>query len=392
MNSGRPEEDAAGYAPADRRVSPPDPKRFRIRGDLPQVMRLSRKALAAIGVTAGLAIGGALIYALQPQSHDAPENLVAPDNSRRPGPLLAAPADYGKMSGSASPLPGDLVASNGPAPDDGAFVPLPPVEQPASLPPPDPAIAAEQQELRIAGQEAGNARTSGLFLGTQTNGKETAAAPAAPTQPASFLSPRQGKETTSAGRIQLPVSARILQAGSVIPAALVTGVRSDLPGQIIAQVTQNVYDSPTGQILLIPQGARLIGEYDSEIASGQNRLLLAWDRLILPGGRSILLDRLPGADPSGKAGLADRTDYHWSGILKAALISTLLGAGTEIVTNDQSDIARALRSGTQDTVSETGRQLVERELKIAPTLTIRPGFALRIIVTRDIVFEEAGAP
>lgn len=115
-------------------------------------------------------------------------------------------------------------------------------------------------------------------------------------------------------------SPNVVQAGSIIPAALITGIRSDLPGQITAQVTQNVYDSPTGRILLIPQGARLIGEYDSDVASGQNRVLLAWDRLILPGGHSILLDRLPGADVAGMAGLQDRTNFHWGNMLRAVSI------------------------------------------------------------------------
>ena len=91
----------------------------------------------------------------------------------------------------------------------------------------------------------------------------------------------------------------MVQAGAVIPAALVTGLRSDLPGQITAQVTSNVYDSPTGRFLLIPQGARLIGEYDSRVAFGQSRVLLAWTRLILPNGRSIVLERQPGADAAG---------------------------------------------------------------------------------------------
>jgi type IV secretion system protein VirB10 len=183
----------------------------------------------------------------------------------------------------------------------------------------------------------------------------------------------------------------VVQAGSVIPAALITGIRSDLPGQITAQVTQNVYDSPTGRILLIPQGSRLIGEYDSDVAAGQNRVLLAWDRLILPGGQSILLDRLPGADAAGMAGLEDQTNYHWGNMLKAALISTLLGAGTELISNGDSDLIRALRFGTQDTISQTGRQVVQRQLNVPPTLTVRPGFLLRIIVTRDLVLEPVPA-
>ncbi len=157
-------------------------------------------------------------------------------------------------------------------------------------------------------------------------------------------------------------------------------------------MTQNVYDSPTGRILLIPQGARLIGDYDSEISVGQERVLLAWNRLILPGGRSIRLDRQPGADARGMAGIADRTDHHWGSMLRAALVSTLLGVGAELGSDGDDALVRALRDGPQDTVNQSGRRLVERQMNIPPTLTIRPGFALRVLVTRDLILEPpAGA-
>ena len=152
-------------------------------------------------------------------------------------------------------------------------------------------------------------------------------------------------------------------------------------------MTQNIYDSPTGRILLIPQGSRLIGEYDSEIVAGQNRVLLTWDRLTFPGGRSIALGRLPGADAGGMAGLADRTDYHWGHMFKAALISTLLGVGAELGADDDDRLVRAIRSGSQDSIGQTGRQIVDRQLAIPPTITISPGFAFRVIVTRDLVLE-----
>ncbi|MBP0574207.1 TrbI/VirB10 family protein, partial [Mycobacterium tuberculosis] len=92
---------------------------------------------------------------------------------------------------------------------------------------------------------------------------------------------------------------------------LITGIRSDLPGQITAQVTENIYDSPTGRILLIPQGTRVIGQYDNGVGFGQRRILLVWNRLIFPNGRSVVLERQPGADTQGYAGLEDGVDYHW---------------------------------------------------------------------------------
>jgi len=187
-----------------------------------------------------------------------------------------------------------------------------------------------------------------------------------------------------------PVSPNVVQAGSVIPAALITGIRSDLPGQISAQVTQNVYDSVTGRILLIPQGSRLIGDYDSQVSFGQHRVLLAWNRLILPGGRSIVLDRQPGAEAAGFAGLQDGVNYHWGNMAKAALISTVLGIGEEPGSGSDNDLARALRRGSQDTISQTGQQIVSQQLNVPPTLTIRPGFPVRVIVTRDLVLEPIG--
>lgn len=173
----------------------------------------------------------------------------------------------------------------------------------------------------------------------------------------------------------------------MIPAALITGIRSDQPGLVTAQVTENVYDSLSGRRLLIPQGARLIGDYASDVGFGQRRVLLAWNRLILPDGRSIVLDRQPAADPSGYAGLEDGVDYHWGGVAKAALVSTLLGVGSELGSGGESDLVRALRRGSQESVNRTGEQIVARELDIRPTLTIRPGYPVRVLVTRDIVME-----
>jgi len=184
-----------------------------------------------------------------------------------------------------------------------------------------------------------------------------------------------------------PASPYILQAGAVIPAAMITGIRSDLPGQITAQVTENVYDGPTGSLLLIPQGTRIIGQYDAGVTFGQRRVLLVWNRLILPNGRSIVLERQPGADASGYAGLEDGVDYHWWDLMKAAGLSTLLGIGTELVTDDEDRLIRAIRDGAQDTINQAGQQIVQRQLQVAPTLTIRPGFPVRVIVTRDLVLE-----
>lgn len=196
------------------------------------------------------------------------------------------------------------------------------------------------------------------------------------------------RRTISTETLQAPASPYTVQAGAVIAAAMVTGLRSDLPGQITAQVTENVYDGPTGRILLIPQGARLIGEYDAQVSFGQSRALLVWSRLILPNGRSIILERQPGADASGYAGLEDKVDNHWGQLFRAAMLSTLLSVGSEAGTSsDESDLLQAIRRGGSDSISQTGRQIVGRSLSIQPTITIRPGFPVRVIVTRDLVLE-----
>ncbi len=266
-----------------------------------------------------------------------------------------------------------------------------------------PAVDPEEQR-RLAEEEA--ARLSRVFFqtapgtGTATGSASSSLAGlglagqngATSTQDrhAAFLNGPVDRRTVASDRVMPPASPYILQAGAVIPAALITGIRSDLPGQITAQVTENVYDSPTGSLLLIPQGTRIIGQYDDGVTFGQRRVLLVWNRLILPGGRSIVLERQPGADASGYAGLEDGVDYHWWDLMKAAGLSTLLGIGTELATDDEDRLIRAIRDGAQDTINQAGQQIVQRQLQVAPTLTIRPGFPVRVIVTRDLIFENTG--
>lgn len=155
-------------------------------------------------------------------------------------------------------------------------------------------------------------------------------------------------------------------------------------------MTENIFDSPTGRILVIPQGTRIIGQYDNGVQYGQSRVLLVWNRLILPNGRSIVLERQPGADAQGYAGLEDGVDYHWWDLAKAAGLSTLLSVGSELAIDDQDRLLRAIRNGGQDTINDAGQQIIRRQLNVPPTLTIRPGFPVRVIVTRDLVLEPYG--
>jgi len=243
----------------------------------------------------------------------------------------------------------------------------------------DPRLEAHREAVA-------SARTSSLFIAVaapRTSEGEAKASLEAEMAKASAADPR----ATSSERLQAPASPYILQAGAIIPAALVTGLRSDVPGLAIAQVTQDVFDSLGGGHLLVPRGARLVGRYDAIVASGQRRLGVSWDRLILPSGRSILLDQLPGADARGMAGLQDEIDFHRWEILGAAGLSTLLAIGAEAGTGDESDVARALRRGAAQSVSDVGQQVVGRSLDRVPTLMIRPGAPLRVLLTRDLVLE-----
>jgi type IV secretion system protein TrbI len=367
---------------------------MRLRAESPRVTRISRKALTGLGLVAGLGIGGALIYALQTADRQqAGEELVTTDRRQTADGLRDLPGSYGDVPVLGPPLPGDLGGPVLRAREEGQ--PLPATHMPV------PAVDEEEQR-RLAELEA--ARTSSLFF--QTQGGSSAGLPSFQPMPGSsipgltgtgtqdrhlaFLNAEVDRRTVAEDRVMAPASPYILQAGSVIPAAMITGIRSDLPGQVTAQVTQNVYDSPTGSLLLIPQGTRIIGEYDAGATFGQRRVLLVWNRLILPNGRSIVLERQPGADASGYAGLEDGVDYHWWDLMRAAGLSTLLGVGAELAASDDDRLIRAIRDGAQDTINQAGQQIIQRQLQVAPTLTVRPGFPVRVIVTRDLVLEPYG--
>lgn len=400
---------------------------LKLRPNPRPAVRLSRKALVLLSCAGATILGGALILALYP-SHPKDARAAQPDYSVQNRPVAdrfnGLPKDYTQalpppqsVPRLGAPLPGDLgkpiLDAQGKTidPADSSALASPVTGAPPSYAATSPAAgsATPQAQLRDA------ARQSQLF--TQAGKAGDAPLPAAQALPdanalgaldssvdasrpetsapasrqVAFLNQGRDRLTTSPERLQPPPSPYLILAGSIIPAALITGIRSDLPGQVTAQVSQNVYDSLTGRFLLIPQGSRLIGQYDDAIAFGQNRVLLAWTRLILPDGKSLILDKASGADAQGLAGLSDQTDYHGSGVLQAAALSTVLSLGAEAGSSGKdSEIIKALRSGAADSISRTGQQVVERQLNIQPTLTIRPGFPVRVILTRDLVLEPYG--
>ncbi len=213
-------------------------------------------------------------------------------------------------------------------------------------------------------------------------------AAADPQRKLAFLKSTPAAGVTNPHRLQTLASPYQLMAGTIIAASLVTGLNSDLPGFVIAQVTENVFDSVSGRFLLIPQGARLVGTYDNVLSFGQERALIVWQRLILPDGSSIVIDNLPATDSGGYAGIAGEVDTHTRKLFEGVLLSTVLSVGSSLAfgsTSGASDSVRALRESTGQTTNRAGQRLVEKDLNVQPTLTVRPGWPLRVIVHTDIV-------
>ncbi|BEK48770.1 TrbI/VirB10 family protein [Campylobacter coli] len=191
---------------------------------------------------------------------------------------------------------------------------------------------------------------------------------------------------------QKPLSTYEIKAGWNIPAILITGVNSDLPGQILAQVTQNVYDSATGKYLLIPQGTKVVGAYSSNIIYGQSRLLVAWNKLIFPNGDTLNLDGMQGASQDGYTGFEDQVDNHYFRIFGSAFLLSSISAGIALSdnsdTNSEKETAsdKAIAQAIQQ-MGQVASEMIRKNMNISPTLKIRPGYKFNIFVTKDIILE-----
>ena len=390
----------------------PDLKaQLRLRPEPRRVTRLSRKVLIGVGGVASIAIAAALLWALDTsrRSGQSSTELYNTENRTPADGLAGLPRDYTNVPKLGPALPGDLGRPIRRAQDEGRPV-TPPAIQTPRVDPDEERRLAEMEAARLAklftdsrgertaegqidtARAAGNVDpATGLTLPAETPPVDSGSAQNMQDRKLAFVNAASDKRTVSPDRVQEKASPYIVQAGTVIPGALINGIKSDLPGSVTAQVTEHVYDSPTGAHLLIPQGSRLIGQYDSQVAFGQSRVLLVWNRLIMPDGTSIVLERLQGADPQGFSGLEDGVDYHWGQLFRAAALSTLLGVGTQLSASNESEIARAIRESAQDSAEDIGQQIVRRQLNIQPTLTIRPGFPIRIIVQKDLLMQPWGA-
>ncbi|ACT58359.1 TrbI/VirB10 family protein [Hirschia baltica] len=400
--------------------------KLNIRSKPRPVTRINRKVLivgAGIGVM-GL-FAAANIALAPPKAVDPSQRreLYNTTNTRKPDGLARLPKTYNDVPKLGPPLNGDLGATILAAERDLGIEPTYLTNNPHSFKP-NPLDEAERAARMRQAKLAEAASQAPVFFQLQSrSGVTSSATPALSAQHQAMLETRselmalakssmpqtgsgfggqhdsnlQDKKLAFANehtrsdiynphRLETPASPYQIMAGSLIPASLVTGINSDLPGAIIAQVTQPVYDTASGHHILIPQGARLLGRYQSNVSFGQNRALVTWNRILFPDGRSIIISA-PGADSQGFAGLSDKTDHHWDRVFAAAGLATLLNIGSELGSNDDSDIVRAIRNGTSDTINQAGQAIVDKQLGIQPTIKVRPGWPLRVIVTRDLILE-----
>ncbi|HEX8223804.1 MAG TPA: TrbI/VirB10 family protein [Allosphingosinicella sp.] len=398
---------------ASREIPAPpkeDPETLVLRGTPRPVVRFRRGLI--IGITG--AVAAALVtvtwVALEPPSF----RIAAGDDQgseplakAAPEALADAPASYGDVPRLGPPLPGDLGRPILEHQRSQSGEASPPAAQAAPSEAEAVRAAAEaERQRRAAAEEA--ARSSGVIVQITGRGGAGAPTPAAAergqngeTEPA--VNPSASAGETRAGQARRAEFGRsegdvnphplrpapspwTLSAGTIIPASLVTGLNSDLPGTVIAQVTENVRDSTTGRTILVPQGARLIGSYDSAVAYGQRRALLVWQRIVFPDGSSIRLGNAPATDLAGFSGVEDGVDFHTWRLLRGIALSTLLGVGTELTFGSgEGDLVRAVRESTQQNAARAGDQITQRNLNVQPTLTVRPGWPLRAVIHRDLV-------
>ena len=207
-----------------------------------------------------------------------------------------------------------------------------------------------------------------------------------------FLGDPSDQASYLKGRLQEPISDYEIKAGTVIPAALITGLNSDLPGEIIGQVTEHVYDTVTGRHLLIPQGTKVFGRYNAQVSYGQDRAQIVWDRLIMPNGNSIQLDAMVGTDKAGYAGVADQVDHHTGRLFGAILLSSVISVGANLATDNGSNNALVANLGdaAAQQAATVGSQIVDRQLNVQPTITIRPGHRFNVLVGKDTILRRYG--
>jgi len=367
-----------------------DPESLAIRARPARAIRFRRGLIVGLVGASAVGLTGVAWFALKPVAFT--RGLERQELSEPAAPasdtLDKLPTSYGDAPKLGPPLPGDLgrpiLARQRELVRAG-------VGNPGSLP---PAVSLREEAIEPRATSLQSARASDLLIQLQSaSSTSTVLEPPslADAPPEASLGSRLQVNERDAGasdRGSAPAEPRhVLASGSVIAGSLLTGLRSDLPGLVLAQVTEPAYDSTTGRVLLVPQGTRLIGRYESANAFGQRRALIVWERMILPDGRALMIENAPATDPAGYGGLEDRVDFHSWSLLKGVALSTLLGLAPELALGGGGDLLDAIRRTTQIGGARAGDQIVGRSLDMRPTITIRPGARVRMLVHKDMLLQ-----
>jgi len=438
------ERDPVTGEPVGEGYTPPNDAPIPLATPKPKVKTVDKRKVGILAAVLGGAVAVAFVVAFSPkpkQSKEAEEKPAEPVSaSNRAEVLNALPGDYSDAAKRRAqevpqlgpPMPGEigqmqLEAQRAAAAQAGQPMPA---GAPAYN---NPQYTAQQQfyaqqELERL-KRAADARSAspgfgrgGSAGGAGTGGALTAGAPLSPDEllrqnlfaqaggaPAAtgldnkaarddanrqddkrdFLRNERADSHVLAQGVQGPATPTVISAGTIIPALFLTGINSDLPGQITAQVSQPVYDTPTGRHVVIPQGSVLIGTYDSRVTFGQNRVLLVWQRLRFPNGASLNLEGMPGVDMSGYAGVRDKVNNHWGKLITSVVLSSTLSAAVAVAEGDsfssfERDAGQAASQGAAQAINQAGGQIVQRSLQIQPTLEIRPGQRVAVMVNKDL--------
>jgi type IV secretory pathway VirB10-like protein len=377
---------------------PPPEEALRLRVKPASPKRLNRKMLLG----GSCLLGGVVVFALMSGLSERPDRVSAaraheaPATATTPEELRALPSGYDaeSLASAADEAPRDMFWGERGPPEGWEQPGLQPPENEFWAPAPAPPPQAPAPRPQMAGAEAPDPAAAPLFFEARHNGPRVGAL--AGTHLADqaiegggrregFMANQQRSADVLDSPYLPPRSPFELQAGAVIPAALVTALNSDLPGRVIAHVTAPVYDSVSGDHLLIPQGARLIGTYDSANVYGDNRIYLVWNRIIMPNGWSIQLQGMEAADPTGAAGLSDRTDNHLDRLGGAIGLSAVLSIlANEAEGDDNQSLTQSVGDAAAQEAARVGGRIIDRQLNVRPTLRVRPGAPVRVLVTRDI--------
>ena len=398
--------------------SAPDPLQLRTRPR--RVTRVNRRVLIVVAGVGLALLAGLILIALDPPSWrktgNGPE-LVIVERKATPDGLDRLPSSYDRLDANKQAPPKSLPSGvpqlkdadpvndleraekvrlarlAAQARESGTSFRLQQKNAPTE-PARNSALAAPSSPARTEPEPLAAAAAATTRLRSPLDGTPSGADATDQTRKLAFLKAGPEKEIYNPHAQQTPVSPYQLMAGTIIAASLVTGLNSDLPGFVIAQVTEHAYDTVSGEHLLIPQGSKLFGRYDSKVAFGQNRVLVIWTDIIFPNGSTLQIGGMAGTDAAGYGGFSDKVDNHLLQTFGSAILVALIGAGTEMMlpqdsNNTGNDAENSARESFAETFGEISEQTVSKNLDVQPTLEIRPGYQFNVLVDQDMVFSGA---